>query len=177
MPYNKPQNNRPNPNPKPKNPQLITLGNSIEINIDPNSCAAEIRADVTVAQFTSVRLWGQIVNCNNEPVANAQIKLVKIVCKGDTKDYISIAHTTSNHQGFYQFDICSDEIAWYKVLVGKSTTGKEIIVSNHTKPTYNNDPITYDTPMPYGQNTSYAQPYDTDYNYDCDDLSDCDSEC
>ncbi|MGL4345841.1 MAG: hypothetical protein ACRCTE_11635 [Cellulosilyticaceae bacterium] len=175
MPYNKPQNNRPTP--KPKNCQTITLGNSVEINIDPSSCASEIRADVTVSQFTSVRLWGQIVNCNNEPVANAQVKLVKITCKGEVKDYIGIAHTTSNCQGFYQFDICSDEVAWYKVLVGKSTTGKEIIVSNHAKPNFSNETLGYETPMPYGPNSGYSQSYDTEYNYDCDDLCDCDTEC
>lgn len=132
MPYNKPPTQRQMPNPPPKTPPLVTLGNSIEINIDPFSCASEIRADVTVSQFAAVRLWGQVINCNNEPVCNALVKLVRLVGTGDCQDYISIAHTTSNPQGFYQFDICSDENAWYKVLVGKSTTGKEIIVSSHT---------------------------------------------
>lgn len=178
MPYNKPQNSRPTPKPQSKGSQLITMGNSIEINIDPSSCASEIRADVTVSQFASVRLWGQIVNCNNEPVANALVKLVKITCKGESKDYIGIAHTTSNCQGFYQFDVCSDENAWYKVLVGKSTTGKEIIVSSNPKPNYMAEQQVYDYPQnpytAYGPQNHYDQSYEMDYDASCNCDSDCD---
>lgn len=170
MPYTKSQNHRPT---RPKSSQIITMGNSIEINIDPSSCASEIRADVIVSQFTSVRLWGQIVNCENEPVANALVKLVKITSKGDVKDYIGIAHTTSNSQGFYQFDICSDENAWYKVLVGKSTTGKEIIVSSQSKINYD---YAQSTQPAYNPQTQYSQNYDP--TYECEDYEyDPDCEC
>lgn len=166
MPYNKPiarpQNLKPSKN---KLPQTITIGSSLEINIDPCSCASEVRADVVVSQFTSVRLWGQILNCNNEPVPNALVKLVKISCQGEHKDYEGIAHTHSDCQGFYQFDICSDENAWYKVLVGKSTTGKEIIVASN--PNNNCSPHA----NPYECDPDYDPDYDYNYNYDYDENS------
>lgn len=135
--------------------QNIIIGNSIDININPHQCETEIRADVVVAQFTAVRLWGQVVNCSGEPVPNALIKLVKIVGHAPNQDYQGIAHTVSDCDGFYQFDICSDEEAWYKVLVGKSNTGKEVIVSSanpecpsHPTPSYaysqqNSDQFSY----------------------------------
>ncbi|MGL5675390.1 MAG: hypothetical protein ACRDDX_03160 [Cellulosilyticaceae bacterium] len=162
MSYNKPPVQRPPSKPHPKPPQLVTIGNSIEINIDPFSCPAEIRADVTVAQFAAVRLWGQVVNCNNEPVANALVKLVRLLGTGECEDYASIAHTTSNCQGFYQFDICSDEAAWYKVLVGKSTTGKEIIVSSHTA---HHHPMP--DPPPYPMPPHYSPGYEMDCDNPC----------
>ncbi|MEG0013677.1 MAG: hypothetical protein RR324_02360 [Cellulosilyticaceae bacterium] len=115
--------------------QTTVIGNSMDIDIDPYHCHSEIRIDVTVSEFTSVRLWGQILNCNGMPVPNALVKLVKISGDSCDKNYKGIAHTTSDCEGFYQFDIYSDEHAWYKILVGKSNTGKEIIVSSSSHST------------------------------------------
>lgn len=125
--------------------QTTVLGNSIDIEIDPYHCDHEIRTDIMVSEFTSIRLWGQIISCHGNPVPNALVKLVKICGSEDSKTYEGIAHTTSDCEGFYQFDIYSDEHAWYKILVGKSNTGKEIIVNSSTynSPAYTNDP-TYD---------------------------------
>ncbi len=103
-------------------------GNSIDIV--PQTCDSEIKADIVVSEFHSVRLWGQIVNCNGTSVANALIKLVKIVtdCKGKTV-YQGIAHTVSDSDGFYQFDLCVDTAnTKYKVLVNKAATGTERII-------------------------------------------------
>lgn len=122
--------------------QTTVIGNSIDIDIDPCHCQSEIRTDVMVSEFTSVRLWGQIINANGIPVPNALVKLVKISGVDCVKNYEGIAHTTSDCEGFYQFDIYSDEHAWYKILVGKSNTGKEIIVSSstHNSPSYMPEP-------------------------------------
>lgn len=131
--------------PTKKNHTTI-IGNSVDINIDPYSCESEIHTDVVVLELVSIRLWGQVVNCDGEPVPNALVKLVKIVVSDCGKRYEGIAHTTSDCQGFYQFDIYSDEHAWYKILVGKANTGKEIIVSSSSKnhPTYDPDSSLYD---------------------------------
>lgn len=110
--------------------QIIVIGNSIDININPSIPSGEIRADVKVGEYSAIRLWGQIVNMNNQPVPNALVKLVKIISGGPSPEYLGIAHTTSDSEGFYQFDICSNQNAWYKILVGKSNTGKEIIIDN-----------------------------------------------
>lgn len=134
--------------------QTTVIGNSIDIDIDPGHCHSEIRTDVMVSEFTSVRLWGQIINCKGLPVPNALVKLVKILGSDCGKDYEGIAHTTSDCEGFYQFDIYSDEHAWYKILVGKSNTGKEIIISSST----HNSPAYTPPAMPDEQYPSHYTP-------------------
>lgn len=117
--------------------QTIVIGNSIDININPSISSSEIRADVKVGEYTAIRLWGQIVNMNNHPVPNALVKLVRIIDSQPSPQYVGVAHTTSDCEGFYQFDIYSNENAWYKVLVGKSNTGKEIIIDDANGACYN----------------------------------------
>ncbi len=107
-------------------------GNSIDIALQ--GCDSEIKADIVVSEFNSVRLWGQILNCDGEAVSNALLKLVKIVidCNGKCL-YQGIAHTVSDCNGFYQFDLCADDpCAKYKVLVNKSATGTERIIEDNT---------------------------------------------
>lgn len=113
-----------------QNSHPIVIGNSSDIYINPKECASEIRADVVVSQFNAIRLWGQILNNQGQPIADALVKLVRIISNGSCIDYEGIAHTTSDCNGFYQFDICSNEQCWYKILVGKANTGKEIIIDN-----------------------------------------------
>lgn len=110
--------------------QTTIIGNSKDIHISPSISNTEIRADIQVGEYTAIRLWGQILNTNQQPVPNALVKLVKTVGSSDYPQYQGIAHTTSDCEGFYQFDICSNQDAWYKVLVGKSTTGKEVIIDD-----------------------------------------------
>lgn len=108
--------------------QNVVMGNSVDVNVNPCASQSEIRADVVVSQFKAVRVWGKVVTCNNEPVPNALVKLLKIIDNCSCQDYEGVAHTVSDCNGFYQFDICSDENAWYKILVGKSTIGKEVVL-------------------------------------------------
>lgn len=105
------------------------VGNSLDVDID--DCNSEIRADVVVKKTSpSVRLWGQIKDCDGYPISNALIKLVKvIICHGSYK-YEGIAHTVSDCNGFYQFDLCSSDCRdnTYKVIVGKSIVSNEKVV-------------------------------------------------
>ncbi len=106
-------------------------GNSIDI--DPQGDESEIKADIVVSEYRSVRLWGRVINCYGAPVANALIKLVRVRFSGDCGYiYEGIAHTVSDCQGFYQFDLCTDDCdVKYKILVNKSTVGTErVIVPN-----------------------------------------------
>lgn len=108
----------------------IVSGNSLDLDV--NYCEAEIRADVVVSEYNSVRLWGRIVNCENQPIGNALIKLLKVECCGDRVHYIGIAHTISDCDGFYQFELCSsdkgNENTCYKILVSKAAYGPERII-------------------------------------------------
>lgn len=105
------------------------VGNSLDLDID--DCNCEIRADVIVEKTSpSVRLWGQIKDCSGYPIPNALIKLVKVIyCNGSYK-YEGIAHTISDCYGFYQFDLCADDCKnnSYRVIVGKSVTGREKVI-------------------------------------------------
>ncbi len=112
----------------------LSMINGNSIDIAPQGCDSEIKADIVVSEFNSVRLWGQVVNCTGEPVANALLKLVKVVydCAGKCV-YQGIAHTVSDCNGFYQFDLCVDDpCAKYKVLVNKSAVGTERIIDTGT---------------------------------------------
>lgn len=108
----------------------IAYGNSLDLKV--GDCESEIRADVTVEQFNSVRLWGQIVNCNGDPIPSALLKLVKVVCKGNKTDYIGVAHTITDCQGFYQFELCTcPEDTCFKIIVSKASYGPERIISSN----------------------------------------------
>lgn len=105
------------------------LGNSIDIHIGKNDKSAEIRADVKVDEFNSKRIWGQVVNCKNEPVPNSLVKLVRVVCQGNKKHYEGIAHTITDCEGFYQFDVCeNNDNECYKLIINKAVTGQELVI-------------------------------------------------
>ncbi|MGL5381202.1 hypothetical protein [Clostridium sp.] len=108
----------------------IVTGNSLDLDV--NYCEAEIRADVVVSEYNSVRLWGQIINCEGKPVPNALIKLLKVECKGKQVSYKGIAHTISDCEGFYQFELCGnhDKSDCYKLLVSKAAYGPERIINS-----------------------------------------------
>ncbi len=101
-------------------------GNSITIKT--NKKASEIKADVKVSEYDSLRLWGQIINCENKPVANALVKLVKVVEAEHGTKLHGVAHTISDCNGFYQFEICpQDKNCKFKVIVSKANTGPEFV--------------------------------------------------
>lgn len=108
----------------------VVSGNSLDVEV--NYCESEIRADIIVQEQKSVRLWGRIINCNGEPVSNALIKLLKVENCGNYYTYVGVAHTISDCEGFYQFELCtcSDEYdeANYKILVSKAAYGPEKVI-------------------------------------------------
>lgn len=115
------------------NESRIVVGNSVDINLrDRVICnSAEIRADISVDEFNGKRVWGQVKNCRGEGVANSIAKLVKVVCNQyGQEEFIGIAHTITDCQGFYQFDICGDDLSCYKILISKPTVGIEAVIIN-----------------------------------------------
>ncbi|MEG1142312.1 MAG: hypothetical protein RSE41_07715 [Clostridia bacterium] len=106
----------------------IVSGNSLDLDV--NYCESEIRADIVVSEYSSVRLWGRIVNCDGSPIANALIKLLKVECCGDHVTYKGISHTISDCDGFYQFELCTadKDDDCYKLLVSKAAYGPERII-------------------------------------------------
>ena len=110
------------------------LGNSIDIYIDPDSSNSEIRADISVSKYDNIRIWGQVKNCKNHIISGALIKLVKVNTNSNEKNLECIAHTISDYNGFYQFDICGDTPnICYKIIVSKSNTGSKKILDNYNK--------------------------------------------
>ncbi|OPJ55982.1 hypothetical protein [Alkalithermobacter paradoxus] len=105
------------------------VGNVSEtIEISKNSKICEVKADFRVNKQRSVRIWGQVKDCNENPVKCALVKLVKQVCRCGKVDYVGVAHTVTDCKGFYQFDVCVPEaIEKYKVIVSKPAHGLEII--------------------------------------------------
>ncbi|MEG0857417.1 MAG: hypothetical protein RSG52_13160 [Terrisporobacter sp.] len=106
----------------------VAVGNSLEVDV--NYCESEVRADVVVSEYNSVRLWGRILNCDGRAVSNALVKLLKVEHCGKEVTYKGISHTISDCEGFYQFELCGnhDEKDCYKILVSKSANGPERII-------------------------------------------------
>ena len=110
--------------PYPDNGSSYIVGNSVDFSI--NEFDSEVKADVTVDTRNTVRLWGQIKDCNGKPVPNAYLKLVKMTSNG----LVGVAHTISDCLGFYQFDICPNKDGCkFTLLVGKAAMGKERVIS------------------------------------------------
>lgn len=106
----------------------IVSGNSLDLDV--NYCESEIRADIVVSEHNSVRLWGRVVNCEGEPISCALIKLLKVECNGSCVKYHGVAHTISDCDGFYQFELCDcpNTNDCYKLLVSKAAYGPERII-------------------------------------------------
>lgn len=108
----------------------VVYGNSVDVDV--KDCESEIRADVVVAEFEAVRLWGQVRGCDGKPVAGALLKLVRVIRSSGKVMYKGIAHAISDCEGFYQFDICPEECGdggSYKILVNKAAVGPERVIS------------------------------------------------
>ncbi|KXZ39127.1 hypothetical protein SAMN05661008_01115 [Alkalithermobacter thermoalcaliphilus JW-YL-7 = DSM 7308] len=109
------------------------VSETIKISKDTDVC--EIKADFEVSKQRTVRIWGQVKDCNGNPVKCALVKLVKQICRCGKIDYIGVAHTVTDCKGFYQFDVCVPEnTEKYKVIVSKAASGKEIIKSTECDP-------------------------------------------
>lgn len=104
---------------------LTVVGNSVDFSL--NSEDSEIKADVIVGYRNSVRVWGQVKDCDGRPIGCAYVKLVKMTADG----LVGIAHTISDCLGFYQFDICPCKDGCdFTVIVGKAATGSERAVTS-----------------------------------------------
>lgn len=107
----------------------VINGNNIDMDLCTDDC--EIRADIVVSKANTVRVWGQVKDCDDGPVVNALVKLVRPVNMGDKIEYEGVSHTLTDCSGFYQFDVeaCQTDVK-YKILVGKSTASNERKVCN-----------------------------------------------
>ena len=140
----------------------VVSGNSLDLDI--NYCESEIRADVVVSEYSSVRLWGRIVNCDGKPVPNALVKLLRVECDCKKVYYTGIAHTVSDCDGFYQFEICNynehENNVSYKVLVSKAAYGAERVVNisgGNCDPCESPSPCEPCDPYQYNQGKEYQQ--------------------
>lgn len=121
-----PCNKKPMPC-KPKNPCEVIIGNSLDVDVNGNDC--EIRADIEVARKKSVRIWGQVKDCDGNPIEGALVKLLKAVNNCGKITYIGVAHAVTDCLGFYQFEVCPcQNQTKYRLLVSKAAIGNERVV-------------------------------------------------
>lgn len=114
---------------KPSKSCELIVGNSLEVEIDGDDC--EIRADIEVSRKNTVRLWGQIKDCEGKPVEGALVKLLKQTVVCGKPNYVGVAHAVTDCLGFYQFEICTCHSSTkYRILVGKAAIGSEKIINS-----------------------------------------------
>jgi hypothetical protein len=107
----------------------VITGNNIDMELCKDDC--EVRADIVVSRNSTVRVWGQVKDCNDNPIGNALVKLVKPVLINGCIEYTGIAHTLTDCAGFYQFDIETPKTnSRYKILVGKATEGNDKTINS-----------------------------------------------
>ncbi|MDK2802377.1 MAG: hypothetical protein KFW09_03270 [Oscillospiraceae bacterium] len=110
------------------------LGTSIDVTIDPIYSNQEIRSDIIVSKYDNIRIWGQVKNCKNHIISGAFIKLVKFNHDSKDKSLEGIAHTLSDCNGFYQFDICGDNPnISYKIIVSKANNESKKLLDTYNK--------------------------------------------
>lgn len=109
----------------------LICGNNVDFEVTGQDC--EIHADLLVKQLApSVRIWGQIKDCNMRPMGNVLLKLLKIVEKCGKVEYYGVAHTISDCDGFYQFEVAKHQHACrYKILVGKDAKGLDRTIEDY----------------------------------------------
>lgn len=114
--------------------QGLTTGNSIDIDLNQCEQVGEVKADITLNtdindECKVVRLWGKVKDCNDCAVPNALLKLLKVEKYKGKCEYKGIAHTVSDCEGFYQFDLCyCDGSENYKILVTRTSSGGDELV-------------------------------------------------
>lgn len=135
-------------------------GNSTDLHIGPKDC--EIRVDLRVNRKRSVRIWGQIKDCDNIPVSGVLVKLLKVIKYSNKQDFIGVSHTVTDCNGFYQFELAKCDGSDFKIIVSKDAVGKERTISPST-----NDCDTCDDCNGFADCDNYDN-YD-----DCDDCDDC----
>lgn len=103
------------------------IGNAVDVDLKKGDC--EVRVDIKVGKKHCIRVWGQVKDCEGNPVNEALVKLLKPCYYHGKVEYEGIAHTTTDCLGFYQFDVCMTEgHSKYRILVGKANTGKEKVI-------------------------------------------------
>lgn len=76
-----------------------------------------------------VRLYGQVKNDCGCPLPRVLLKLVQVIGSDECVSCQGIAHTTSDCEGFYQFDLYYYEgNECYKVIVNEICGGLERII-------------------------------------------------
>ena len=116
---------------RPSDCEYVEGNVSKSIDVDKNTKACEIRADIEVERRRTIRVWGQIRDCQGRPVNCAMVKLVREIMDCGKKRYEGIAHGITDCLGFYQFDICIPEngkVEKFRVFVSKQAVGEEIVI-------------------------------------------------
>lgn len=98
-------------------------GNSADVHVNPKDC--EVRVDLRVNRKRAVRIWGQVKDSDNMPVAGVLVKLLKVVTYCGKQDYVGVSHTATDCNGFYQFELDKCSASDYKIIVSKDATGQE----------------------------------------------------
>jgi hypothetical protein len=115
--------------------QSTIIGNSVDVSMR-DVCHSEIKANIIVKELDTVRLWGQVKDCKGRPIANVTMKLLKYECG----EYNGIAHTVTDCQGFYQFDLPKkNPKAKFKVIASKANTGSEKVINSSSLNCFNCD--------------------------------------
>ncbi|MDM8129768.1 MAG: hypothetical protein ACRDC3_11975 [Paraclostridium dentum] len=162
--------------------QGVATGNSIDIDLNECEQLGEVKADIMLNtdinnECNVIRLWGQIKDCNGCAVPNALLKLLKVEKYKGKCEYKGVAHTVSDCEGFYQFDLCyCDGSENYKILVSRTNTGMDELVlltgDGNCNVCNSNNPNTYQPCEPVNQTYKQGSSFNcnTQTNKECDDV-------
>lgn len=106
-------------------------GNAIYLELNKNNC--EVSTHISVVGEKSVKLWGQVKDCEGHPVEDALIKLLKPVSQDGNIDYVGVDHTTSDNLGFYKFELSpNNENIKLIVIASKAISGNQRTIDENS---------------------------------------------
>lgn len=81
----------------------------------------EVKVDLMIEEKIICNVWGQVIDINQKPVDDALITLLKPKYSNGRYEYIPVATTLSDFEGFYQFEVKPLKNGLkYKVIAGKT---------------------------------------------------------
>ncbi|MGL4911884.1 MAG: hypothetical protein ACRC3Y_05555 [Romboutsia sp.] len=95
-------------------------GNPVDVPL--NNHKNEIKVDLLLEEKQIYKVWGQVIDNNQEPINDAVITLLKPQYINGRFEYYPVATTMSDCEGFYQFEVRQlTNGLRYKVITGKTS--------------------------------------------------------
>lgn len=100
--------------------KTILLASSDTITIHPHLSSSIIETHLVVEPLKTIKLWGKVTDQEGLPIKDAYVELVQIITSTPELKYKTILSTSTDYDGYYQFEVSPELRECYRILVTKS---------------------------------------------------------